>query len=263
MKTRTITAIIALVIFIPFLLIGGGYFEALVVLLGIVSLSELLKMMNVPLFSFEGLVTQLMMLVVLLPDRVLSFVPHSLTVMDLFYAGIIFLFIAMVYFPEQMDFKRLCALAVSAVYVGIGYHYMIMTRRLGLFAVIFAFGIIWFNDSFAYLAGVHFGRHKLAPKISPNKTIEGSIGGILAGIIYSLCLNFFDGSLNLPLLSEVILAIALCLLGQFGDLIESAIKRYFKVKDSGKILPGHGGLLDRFDSLLIVLPMFHYLVAFL
>ena len=113
------------------------------------------------------------------------------------------------------------------------------------------------SDAFALFAGMAFGKHKLAPKMSPNKTWEGSIGGTVATVILvGIYLFFFPlkkYSLPVMLLITLVLSVA----GQIGDLVESAFKRHYGVKDSGKILPGHGGILDRFDSLLFVLPLMH------
>ena len=117
---------------------------------------------------------------------------------------------------------------------------------------------MWITDSGAYLIGRKLGKHKLAPHVSPNKTWEGSIGGSLVSVIVvGLYLAFspvkFAYGLPIMLLLTVVLSVG----GQIGDLIESAFKRHYGVKDSGKILPGHGGILDRFDSLLFVLPLMH------
>lgn len=117
----------------------------------------------------------------------------------------------------------------------------------------------WCNDTFAYLVGMKFGKHKLFESISPKKTWEGSIGGflsvIVAGIIISLCSD------ALLLWDYIIIAVLTSVVGTFGDLTESMFKRQLGVKDSGKILPGHGGILDRFDILLLVLPVVYaYLV---
>lgn len=120
----------------------------------------------------------------------------------------------------------------------------------------FALLIVWLTDTGAYMIGRKLGRHKLWPAISPNKTIEGSLGGIaLALITAAIYLMFFPQYYTFwPMMG---IALFLSVIGQIGDLIESALKRFYGVKDSGKILPGHGGILDRFDSLLLVLPMLH------
>ncbi|MEZ4288054.1 MAG: phosphatidate cytidylyltransferase, partial [Polyangiales bacterium] len=109
--------------------------------------------------------------------------------------------------------------------------------------------LAWMSDTTAYFTGRAFGKHKLYPSLSPKKTVEGAIGGLLGSVGASV-LAHFTFLPQLPLLSGVALAIVAGCLGQCGDLFESLIKRSTGVKDSGKILPGHGGLLDRVDALM-------------
>jgi phosphatidate cytidylyltransferase len=124
--------------------------------------------------------------------------------------------------------------------------------------------LVWATDIGAYLFGRQFGsrffNRKLAPSISPNKTIEGAIGGVVSAVLVgALFLFFFKDELatSIEFFPMILLVIFFSIVGQFGDLVESAIKRYYDVKDSGKLLPGHGGILDRFDSLLFVFPVMH------
>lgn len=119
--------------------------------------------------------------------------------------------------------------------------------------------IIWASDSGAYITGSLLGKHKMAEKISPNKTWEGTIGGILfATALAVLFFTFFDFFTTTQV---ILISIATAISGIFGDLTESLIKRNFNVKDSGSILPGHGGLYDRFDSLLFAAPVYLVLVV--
>ena len=107
----------------------------------------------------------------------------------------------------------------------------------------------WVSDSFAYMVGSRFGKHKMVPKISPNKSWEGFIGGILGSVLIWLIL-WLTGFYKLNLLYCLLCAVVVSVLGVFGDLIESRIKRGVGVKDSGNLIPGHGGMLDRSDSLI-------------
>jgi len=126
--------------------------------------------------------------------------------------------------------------------------------------LLIALGLIWIADTGAYLAGRAFGRRKLAPSISPGKTWEGVAGGAIGCIIYAIIWAFFDAEMRarvqgviwIPFLAGTLL---LCALSVVGDLFESALKRQAGAKDSGKLLPGHGGVLDRIDSATATLPM--------
>ena len=119
------------------------------------------------------------------------------------------------------------------------------------------FILIWVNDTFAYIIGKSIGRHKLFPSISPKKTIEGFFGGLVFACAASYFIHKFTGSLNFNIWFS--LAVVMSTLGTFGDLIESKLKREAGVKDSGTLMPGHGGLYDRLDSVLFASP-FIYLV---
>ena len=123
----------------------------------------------------------------------------------------------------------------------------------------FIFITAWGTDTFAYLAGNLFGKTKLCPELSPNKTVEGSIGGILGSvlitILFSKYFNFY------PLWKLILLSALAAIIAQFGDLAASKIKRIMGIKDYGFILPGHGGILDRFDSILFTAPFVYYFVS--
>ncbi len=113
--------------------------------------------------------------------------------------------------------------------------------------------IIWTNDSMAYLVGRKLGKHKLAPQLSPNKTIEGFLGGLVFSILISVIISTFITTI--PWNIWVILGFLIGIGGVIGDLIQSSIKRHCNVKDSGNIMPGHGGFYDRFDSFVFVIPL--------
>ena len=146
------------------------------------------------------------------------------------------------------------------------YNEELMGTDNGWVLLIFAYILIWVNDIFAYLTGSAIGRHKLCPRISPKKTIEGSVGGAVFTMLFAYFINrfllnvfFFD---NLISNVEVLfLALGVVVFGTFGDLTESMMKRHAGVKDSGNIIPGHGGILDRFDATFMAMPfVFIYLL---
>ena len=111
----------------------------------------------------------------------------------------------------------------------------------------------------AYFTGVTIGKHKLCPNLSPKKTVEGAIGGIVSSVIVTLIITLcFKTSIILPL----ILTVPLCILGMAGDLFASAIKRSVGIKDYGKLIPGHGGILDRVDSIIMIVPVMYLMIFF-
>jgi phosphatidate cytidylyltransferase len=156
--------------------------------------------------------------------------------------------------------NRLGLLVLGVLYVGFLMPHVVLLRhqqpegwRWVLFTVFTAMG----SDSGGYFAGRFLGRHKLAPAISPSKTIEGAVGAVLGAMLIAwlASLTFFD---RRPLPEALVLAVAISALAQFGDLCESALKRAFGAKDSGWIIPGHGGILDRLDSLLFPFVFAYY-----
>lgn len=139
----------------------------------------------------------------------------------------------------------------------------IMQKEFNSWAVIVVFLLIWSNDTFAYLVGRTWGKHKLLERISPKKTKEGFFGGLVFTSIFAVCISYY--TLYLSLLNSLLLAILICVGSTIGDLIESKFKRVAGVKDSGKLLPGHGGILDRLDSIIFVAPfvfLFYKIVAY-
>lgn len=128
--------------------------------------------------------------------------------------------------------------------------------------IISAFVISFSTDTFAYFVGSTFGKHKLIEKVSPNKSVEGAIGGtffsLIITTIYFVMLNKYNGIYNINALLVLIILLS-SIAGQFGDLFASKIKRYTEIKDYAQILPGHGGILDRFDSLIFISPFIYIL----
>jgi phosphatidate cytidylyltransferase len=121
--------------------------------------------------------------------------------------------------------------------------------------------IVMTNDSAAYYTGSAFGKHRLYPLVSPKKSVEGALGG-LCGSICGTLLAKFTFFPQLPLADALITAVVIGILGQTGDLFESLLKRSFGVKDSGSVIPGHGGVLDRMDSIIFAAPAMYYYVIY-
>ena len=164
---------------------------------------------------------------------------------------------------ELKAFALMMRLGFGIFYVGFSFSHfpLLLTLNEGRNLLILLTVITVFSDSFAYYTGKMLGRHKLAPAISPGKTIEGLLGGLAGSILGAIivCIWFFPGY---SLVKISILTVFLSMIGVMGDLTESMIKRTMGVKDSGNILPGHGGVLDRLDSLMIAAPVLFYMLHF-
>ncbi|KRN88618.1 phosphatidate cytidylyltransferase [Ligilactobacillus ceti] len=261
MKQRVITAVIALIVFIPILIYGGWAFNILGVVLGLIGISEIITMKKKLLISPEAIFTFLAGLCLLFPIGFMHFTAKSPIGWTGFTIFMLCLLIWTVFSKNRFSFEDAGSLILGALYIGLGFHYMLVARSVGLSTMFYAFIVVWMTDTGAYMIGRKIGRNKLAPHVSPNKTWEGSIGGTLVAVIVAgIYLYFFPQRYSLGIM--IGLTVIFSIAGQLGDLIESALKRHFGVKDSGQILPGHGGILDRFDSLLLVLPVMHFLGIF-
>lgn len=137
----------------------------------------------------------------------------------------------------------------------------IINERDGIYYLLLLLNFSAICDTGAYFVGVTCGKHKLCPEISPKKTVEGALGGILSSIIVGIILNFSFGKAEY-LVPTLILTIPLCILGMLGDLFASAIKRSVGLKDYGALIPGHGGVLDRVDSILMIAPVLYIFICF-
>ncbi|CAI2682597.1 phosphatidate cytidylyltransferase [Apilactobacillus kunkeei] len=257
MKTRVLTAIIALLLFVPIVLLGGIFIQIGAIALGIVAMSEVLIMKKKLVISPEAILSFIGVTLLIAPSNWFNDLPSFLSVNFLFYLVVMLLMLRNVVTKNIFSFDDAGVITIAMLYIGMGFHYFIAARHVGIEVLFYALFIVWLTDSGAYIFGKQFGKHKLAPHVSPNKTWEGSICGSLLAIIIATAWMYYFSVGHTSLLVAVIVTLVLSIAGQFGDLVESALKRYYQVKDSGKILPGHGGILDRFDSLLFVLPLLH------
>lgn len=187
------------------------------------------------------------------------------------YAGIIvsiavmLLFAAAVFKHNEVKFNTICTALFSALYISFGFHYLesMLKFEYGLGMLFFVLIAAFVTDSGAYFTGRTFGKHKLAPNLSPKKTVEGSIGGILSSVaaifIYKYIMEYAYNGIELNTVNMVINVVVAAIAGEIGDLSASLVKRELGIKDYGKIMPGHGGVLDRFDSIMFVAPTVYFL----
>jgi len=151
---------------------------------------------------------------------------------------------------------------LGIIYIGLTFSYFVLLRFLpsgdGLTWFAIAMVGTWACDTFAYFIGMRWGKRKLCPSVSPKKSVEGSIAGLIGCIIVvSILGNLLGVNYKLSTIAGILIGI----FSQIGDLVESALKRHMEVKDSGTLLPGHGGILDRLDSLMVVIPIIYYVAV--
>lgn len=287
MKKRTITALVLFIILIPITVIEVLFpvFLAFVVVFTMIGALEMLKMFNKkeempkPLMVITILLTVMFYLGIVFSSKIVTlgvfedyFLKIDLSAAILFMSLV--LFIAMVLMPKKSA-SLLSSSFITIFYVGLSFAAITILRMIGVRFVIYVFLITSITDIFAYLIGTKFGKRKLAPITSPNKSIEGAIAGSVAGTIFaSLFALFFSiypevlnpdglqtiftgfskfGELSRGLQALVVVPVtflATCV-GQMGDLVGSKFKRNYEIKDFGNIFPGHGGVIDRFDSLML------------
>lgn len=253
MRQRVKTSIILAIILIPAVLLGGWTFNAVIALIGLLACMELLKMAELELMAFPSIITYIGTLSIVFHETVSKWIPTDLTDTFIPVFSILLLLISTVII-KGYDFSKAGISTLAMIYIGLGARAAIVIRAADLALFLLILIVVISTDTGAYVIGSMIGKRKLAPLLSPNKTIEGSVGGVLLSLIVaSIYLNFFDFNYSYP--TMLIISAVLSVTGQLGDLIESAFKRHFKVKDSGTIFPGHGGILDRFDSTLFTLAM--------
>lgn len=249
MKTRIITAIAILAVVIPCLIFGGALLEALILFIIMGGTHEYVRLSKLENFK-------VLEIVLIILEVVGLYLPHDLIFP---YLGIVFMILfSLPVFKEEFtpQIAFLCGgFAIFLIIVGNAFQEIYANNVLNIPLILLA---TYGCDTFAYFTGRFFGKHKLNERVSPKKTIEGSIGGWIIGgllaILYGI--YFMPQDLNLVILSGIFLPI----FGQLGDLAFSAIKRSYGIKDYSNLLPGHGGIFDRIDSLLFNLVCFYFIM---
>lgn len=198
-----------------------------------------------------------LLILVLIPIQWLEMTGFISLLTVVIFGAIIFLM--MNFTPAKHVIPPYLVFPFGALYIGVGLGHFLLIRNLaeGDLLVFFVILVTWAADTAAYFAGVTMGRRQLAPRLSPKKTVEGFIGGLLCAVLVASLSHFWFFPF-LTLVECVIIGVLLACLGLLGDLAESFFKRSSGVKDSGTLIPGHGGVLDRLDSLLFAGPAFYY-----
>ena len=282
MKQRVITAILMAIVFIPFFFLGGWFITFLFSILSYIAMYELITM-----YQSKKNIPNVCKYIIPLFSSIIVLFSSFATAEDIIYVlldELMFLLILPI-FNKKIEMKDVIFFIFGIIYSGIGFAIIVTVRNIEMLYQdasirlfdglnIYAVGLILFifvllstmlTDIAAYQFGIKFGKHKLCPSISPKKSIEGSIAGTIAGALggtlFMVILQFtlskeYANAIKLFKIDNIYLyalaifgvALLLSIAGQLGDLIASKIKREYNIKDYGKIFPGHGGVLDRFDS---------------
>ncbi len=252
MKKRVISAIIMILLFVPFLILGNTFFLVLASVLGILSLWELIRLeKNTP--AYMQFLSYMICLILILYNHdskeYLNIINYPVIV-SLFF---IYSFSVIIGGNlKKYSYKDGLGLLIITLMIGVMFNSVIKVRTIGLYDMVYCLLVATMTDTFALFGGKFFGKNKLCKEISPNKTVEGSvIGTLFSTITGSLFYYFVIG--NRSILVIILLTFLLSIFGQFGDLFFSSIKREHKIKDFSNVIPGHGGILDRLDSLLFVI----------
>ena len=189
--------------------------------------------------------------------------------MELLVGTLVLLLIIYVLRYPHYTTEHIAMMFFVILYVGVLLSYVYQVRCLedGKLLVWLIFASAWGSDTMAYVVGMLFGKHKLPSELSPKKTVEGCIGGIVGAALIGFAISFLYHDNNLFIISPhivfALIGVFGSLISQLGDLTASAIKRNHAIKDYGDIIPGHGGILDRFDSIIFVAPVVYYFLVWL
>lgn len=270
---RMLTALIGIPTAVYIIQTGGWLFSLTIILLALIAWREyhrMLKNKTIHTGITGGIITTLVILLC-------AWCGNFEEVMLVLWISLLWslLYTLKIWKSGTMPFEAAAFTFFGIAYIGFTFMHLILLRQMDasvLTATIFgelslgtiyiwvAFLGTWASDTFAYFIGTAFGRHKLAPSISPHKSIEGVVGGLIGSVFAVAVFGHFTA---IPFIHRLAAGFLIGLIAPVGDLAESALKRFCSVKDSGTLLPGHGGILDRFDSILFSVPAVYYYVRFI
>lgn len=264
-KTRLFSGIILVLIALVTIISGGPVLFVTLLCVSFIGMQELYKACGVRKEKFE-LLEITGYLGILAYYLSLLFLPEKYHLLAVIFGLLLLMFVYVFTYPRYQS-QQVMTSFFGIVYVGVMLSYIYQTRMLegGVYLVWLIFLCSWGCDTCAYCVGVLIGKHKMAPVLSPKKSIEGAVGGVLGaallGGLYAWAISGYNpNSAHTPLIYAIICAVA-ALVSMVGDLAASAIKRQQNIKDYGKLIPGHGGILDRFDSVIFTAPIIYFLAV--
>ncbi|MBQ8559284.1 MAG: phosphatidate cytidylyltransferase [Tyzzerella sp.] len=263
-KTRLLSGILLVIIALVTIISGGDILFATLLLISLIGMTELYKILEVN-NKLLGCVSYAAAI------AYYGLIRFGLTewVTLLTIAFLIALLIVYVFAYPKYRSEHIMLVFFGLFYVAfmLSYVYQIRMLEQGAFLVWLVFICSWGCDTCAYCVGMLIGKHKMAPVLSPKKSVEGGVGGFvgaaLLGALYAVAINYFASATDVNVLAYAIIGAVGGMISQVGDLAASAIKRNHDIKDYGKLIPGHGGILDRFDSVIITAPIIFYMATVL
>lgn len=266
MKTRLITSFLGALLFFAVLFAPPIVFQAAVVIVvgiatyEVYSVTGMSKKAPLAVTGAFGIIWSALLGCMHLNDKAVT---YDMCLLCLVIYGAV-LFALMVFDHKEIKLSDAATGFFVSVLIGLLYSFIIPLREgeYAPYVIVALFAATWCNDAGAYFVGIKFGKHKLAPVLSPKKTIEGAVGGVAGSIIAMVIFNLVtEGIFKVPCNTPALIFTGLgcSVLGPVADIATSAIKREFGVKDYGNLFPGHGGILDRFDSVLLTAPFVYFM----
>ncbi len=259
-KTRLISGILLVAAALLTIITGGAVLWTVLLCISVIGAEELYRAMDVHKNGF-GLLETAACLGILLYYGAAALDFGRYGMMAVILALILILFVYVFTYPKY-DARQIAAAFLGIVYVAVMLSYIYLTRNLenGHFIVWLIFLCSWGCDTCAYCVGMLIGKHKMAPVLSPKKSVEGAVGGVIGAALLGVA---YAAATKGPMAEYAVICAAGALISMVGDLAASAVKRNQGIKDYGKLIPGHGGILDRFDSVIITAPVIYYMAVLL
>lgn len=268
MKTRIISALVGLVLLAAtFMLYNTVFFTIIIDIVSLIAVYELLRCMG--LSKDKTLAVPSIVFAAFIPFLSFEFIRNIFPALSYIY--LVYLFVMLLIKHKTLKISDITKCFFICLCYPLSFSCFIFLKdanpKEGLFYILLVFIAAWLSDTGAYFVGSFFGKHKLCPEISPKKTVEGAIGGLLSAVIGYIILAviysaIYKDAITINYLIIIIIAPFASVAGMVGDLAASVIKRQYNIKDYGNIMPGHGGVMDRFDSVLFVLPLIYVITGF-